>query len=166
MILSIIAALDEQGGIGFENQMPWHLPGDLRRFKNLTMGHHLILGRKTYQSIGIPLPGRTMIVLSRDPATKLAGTQVVSSLEAALEAARDAGENEAFVIGGGEIYQLALPLTERMYLTRVHTSSQSDVFFPAFDPANWLKICEQTFPEDQDHPFGYTFSFLIRETRP
>jgi dihydrofolate reductase len=166
MILSIIAALDEQGGIGFQNQMPWHLPADLRRFKELTMGHHLILGRKTYQSIGSPLPGRKMIVLSRNPEYGLVGSQVVSSLEDALEAARDAGESEVFVIGGGEIYQMALPLADRMYITRVHTSSQTDVFFPAFDPDNWLKICQQTFPEDQDNPFRYTFSILVRKINP
>ena len=166
MILSIIAALDEQGGIGLRNQIPWHLPDDLRRFKQLTMGHHLILGRKTYQSIGGPLPGRKMIVLSRNPGYKLAGSQVVSSLKDALAAAREAGENEVFVIGGGEIYQKALPLADRMYLTRVHTSSQADVFFPQYEADNWLRICEQSFPEDQDNPIGYTFSFLIRKLSP
>lgn len=166
MIISIIAALDEQGGIGFENQMPWHLPADLRRFKNITMGHHLLLGRKTYQSIGGPLPGRKMIVLSRNPDCKLAGSQVVSSLEEGLEAARKAGENEVFMIGGGEIYRLALPLADKMYLTRVHTSSQADVFFPAFDPGNWSAICQQDFPADEENPFSYTFSYLTRKNKP
>ena len=134
MILSVIAALDDQGGIGIENQLPWHLPGDLSRFKKLTMGHQLILGRKTYQAIGKPLPGREMIVLSRNPEFKLEDSQVVSSWEAALQTARETGEKEVFVIGGGEIFELALPLAERMYLTRVHTISQADAYFPEFDP--------------------------------
>jgi len=164
MILSIIAALDESGGIGFQNLMPWHLPGDLGRFKKLTMGHHLILGRKTYQSIGKPLPGRRMIILSRDPAYKLENSLVVSSWADAMQAAREGGESEVFVIGGGEIYQIALPLANRMYLTRVHTTSQTDTFFPAYEPDDWMTICEQRFPADQDHAYGHTFSYLIRKT--
>ena len=166
MIISIIAALNERGGIGIDNHIPWHLPGDLSRFKKLTMGHHLILGRKTYQSIGKPLPGRKMIVLSRDPENKLEGSRVVASFEEGLNIARDAGESEAFVIGGAEIYQLALPITDRMYLTRVHTTSQADVYFPVFDPKNWLKICEQEFPGDQTDPLGYTFTYMIRKISP
>lgn len=163
MILSLIAALDEERGLGFENQIPWHLPRDLARFKKLTMGHHLVLGRKTYQSIGKPLPGRKMLVLSRDPAFQLEGSQVVDSLPTALQIAREAGESEAFVIGGGEIYRQALPLADRMYLTYVHTVSQSDVFFPEFDAEEWLKICEQEFPADPDNPYRTTFRQLIRK---
>ena len=166
MILSIIAALDERGGIGYGNNIPWHLPGDLSQFKKLTMGHHLILGRKTYQSIGKPLPGRMMIVLSRDPELKLPESQVVSSFEEGLQIAREAGEKELFVIGGAEIYQMALPIVDRIYLTRVHMTSQADVFFPEFDPENWLKICEQDFPADQDGSPGYTFNYLIRKISP
>lgn len=166
MILSIIAALDEKCGIGFEDQIPWHLPGDLGRFKKLTMGHHLILGRKTYQSIGKPLPGRTMIVLSRNPEFKLDGGLVAGSLEDGLRIAQDAGESESFVIGGAEIYQLALPLADRMYLSYVHTTSEADTYFPAYEPENWLKICEQEFLPDQDNPFGYTFTYLIRKISP
>jgi dihydrofolate reductase len=166
MILSLIAALDERRGIGIGNQLPWHMPGDLRRFKMVTMGHHLILGRKTYQSIGKPLPGRKMIVLSRNPEFRLGDGQVVTTLEDALQVARDAGESEVFVSGGAEIYQQALPLVEKMYLTRIHTISKADVFFPDFDPENWLKICEQTYSEDQDNPFRYTFTYLIRKIFP
>ena len=163
MILSIIAALDERRGLGFENQMPWHLPADLARFKKLTMGHHLILGRKTYQSIGKPLPGRKMIVLSRDPDYDLDGAQVVSSLQQALQITRDAGEKESFVIGGAEIYRLALPVADRMYLTYVHTVSQADVFFPEFEAENWFMICEQELQPDHDNPIGSTFTQLIRK---
>ena len=166
MILSIIAALDERRGIGIDNRIPWHLPGDLSRFKKLTMGHHLILGRKTYQSIGKPLPGRKMIVLSRDLEFKLERSRVAASFQDGLKIAHDAGESEAFVIGGAEIYQLALPIADRMYLTQVHTTSQADVYFPEFDPENWLKICEQEFPGDQANPLGHTFTYLIRKISP
>jgi dihydrofolate reductase len=166
MIVSIIAALDEQGGIGYQQNMPWHLPGDLSRFKKLTMGHHLILGRKTYESIGGPLPGRKMVVLSRNPEFELTDSLVTTSLEEGLEIARIAGENEAFVIGGAEIYEAALPIADRMYLTRVHTVSQADTYFPEFDMENWLKICEQAFPVDQDNPLETTFICLIRKVYP
>lgn len=166
MILSIIAALDQCGGIGFKNQIPWHLPGDLARFKKLTMGHSLIMGRKTYQSIGKPLPGRRMIVLSRDPQYHLEGSPVVHSFEEALRLARDEEEHEAFVIGGAQIYQMALPLADRMYLSHLQLTSQAEVFFPEYDPEDWLTICEQDFPPDQINPIAYTFSYLVRKIRP
>jgi len=163
MILSIIAALDAQGGIGFQNQIPWHLPRDLVRFKNITMGHHLILGRKTYQSIGKPLPGRQMIVLTRNPEYRLEGSRLASSFEEALVMARKEGECEAFVIGGAEIYRLALPLADRMYLTHVSTVSQADVYFPAYSSDDWIEICKQGFPLDPDNPFPTTFQFFVRK---
>jgi dihydrofolate reductase len=166
MILSIIVALNEQGGIGFENRMPWHLPEDLSRFKKLTMGHHLILGRKTYQSIGKPLPGRMMIVLSRDPDFSPDESQVAASLEDGLQLARDGGEKEVFVVGGAEIYELALPIADKMYLTQVHTTSRADVFFPNYDPDDWLEVCQQEFPSDQSNSFGHSFTCLIRKISP
>jgi len=166
MIITIIAALDDQGGIGLKNQIPWHLPGDLRRFKNLTMGHHLIMGRKTYQSIGKPLPGRRLIVLSRNTEFRLDGIQVVSSFEDGLKLASDEGESEIFVIGGGEIYGLALPKADRMYLSRLHTAHQADVFFPPYDPDEWVLICEQTIPASQSNPIEYTFTHLVRKALP
>lgn len=162
MILSLIAALDEERGLGFENQIPWHLPRDLARFKKLTMGHHLILGRKTYQSIGKPLPGREMLVLSRDSGFRLVGAQVVDSFPEALRIVKEVGESEAFVIGGGEIYRQALPLADRMYLTYVHTVSRSDTYFPEFEDGDWLTICEQEIQADPDNPFRTTFKHLIR----
>lgn len=165
MILSIIVALDEQGGMGFQNEIPWHLPGDLARFKKLTMGHILILGRKTYQSIGKPLPGREMIVLSRDPQFRLEKAAVVQSFAEALQRAADAGESEVFVIGGAEIYQLALPAADRMYLSRLHITSQADVYFPDFKPEEWETICEQDFPADQENPIPYTFTHLVRKIK-
>ena len=163
MILSVIAALDEERGLGFEGKIPWHLPRDLARFKKLTMGHHLILGRKTYQSIGRPLPGRKMLILSRDPEFRPEGSLVVDALPEALRAAQEAGESEAFLIGGGEIYSQALPLADRMYLTYVHTVCRSDTFFPEFDAEDWLTICEQEFPADSENPYRTTFRHLIRK---
>jgi dihydrofolate reductase len=166
MIISIIAALDEEGGIGYQNRLPWHLPGDLSRFKKLTMGHHLILGRKTYESIGGPLPGREMIILSRNPDYSVTDSQVASTLEKGLGIVREGDEKEVFVVGGAEIYQAALPLADRMYLTHVHTVSQADSFFPKFDQDDWLMICEQSFPADQDNPIETTFTCLIRKISP
>lgn len=163
MILSIIAAVDQKGGIGLKNQIPWHLPGDLIRFKKITLGHHLILGRKTYQSIGNPLPGRTMIVLSSNPDFSLQGSLTASSLLEALELARSREEKEVFVIGGGEIYRQALPLADRMYLTRVHASQQADTWFPDWNQEDWEMICSQEVPADKDNPYRSTFQYLVRK---
>ena len=163
MIISIIAALDEQGGIGFENQIPWHLPADLARFKKLTMGHHLILGRKTYESIGSALPGRQMIVLTRNPDFKAPDCITAPTLDEALTLAENAGENEVFIIGGAEIYKEALPLADHLYLTVVHTRAEADAYFPQFDQTAWSVICEQDFPEDDQNPIAHTFKYLVRE---
>ena len=163
MIISIIAAMDEKWGIGIDNKMPWHLPADLKRFKKITMGHHLIMGRKTYQSIGNPLPGRTMIILSRNPDYQAEGCLLSSSLAEALERARDAGEKEIFVVGGGEVYREALPLVDRLYLSYVHTSQPADTHFPRFEESDWSLICEQVFPVDDDNPLAHTFKQFVRK---
>jgi dihydrofolate reductase len=163
MIISLIAALDENGGIGFHNSIPWHLPSDLARFKNLTMGHHLILGRRTYQSIGKPLPGRQMIVLSRNPDYSPPGCLRAPSLADALDLARSRQEKEVFVIGGGEIYRQALTSADRFYLTRVHTTAEVDTYFPEWDRTDWEQICSQALPADDRNPFNSTFSCLIRK---
>jgi dihydrofolate reductase len=163
MIISIIAAMDKVRGIGIDNKMPWHLSTDLKRFKKITMGHHLILGRKTYQSIGAPLPGRQMIILSRNPEFKAEGCLVCRSFDEALQVSDDAGEKEVFVVGGGEIYQAALPRVERMYLSLVDTIAESDTQFPPFDQASWTVICEQDFPQDEENPLAHTFRYLVRK---
>ncbi|MFL7814349.1 MAG: dihydrofolate reductase [Anaerolineales bacterium] len=162
MIVSLIAALDENDGIGFQNSIPWHLPSDLARFKKLTMGHHLILGRKTYLSIGKPLPGRVMIVLSRNPDFKPDGILRVNSLSEALDLAIGRGEKEVFVVGGAEVYRESLESADRFYLTRVHTRSEVDTFFPEWNEADWEAICTQELPADGRNPFRTTFTFLIR----
>lgn len=162
MIISIIAAMDKDRGIGIDNKMPWHLPTDLKRFKRITMGHHLILGRKTFQSIGDPLPGREMIVLSRNPEYKAEGCLVCRSLDEAFQLADAAGEQEVFVVGGGEIYQEALPLADRMYLSLVDTRAEADTHFPQFERESWEVICEQDFPEDEKNSLAHTFRYIVR----
>lgn len=163
MMISLIAALDENDGIGIQNKIPWHLPADLARFKKLTMGHHLILGRRTFQSIGKPLPGREMIVLSRNSDYSPDGCLRASSLSEALDLARGKGEKEVFVVGGGEVYREALEFADRFYLTRVHTTVEADTRFPEWGEENWEAICTQQFPKDDRNPYGTTFSCLIRK---
>jgi dihydrofolate reductase len=152
--------MDEKGGIGIENRLPWHLSSDLKRFKQLTLGHHLIMGRKTYETIGKPLPGRIMIVISHDPQYQAPGCQVAQSLEAALELARKDGETEAFIAGGGEIFTQALPLADRIYLTQVHAVVDADVFFPPLSQDNWEEVESIKQQADEKNDYPYTFRIL------
>jgi len=163
MIISIIAAMDKNQGIGVDNKVPWHLPADLKRFKRITMGNHLILGRKTYQSIGGTLPGRQMIILSRNPEFSAESCLVCRSFDEALQLAEAAGEKEVFVVGGGEIYQEALSLVDRMYLSLVNVTAEADTHFPQFDRAAWSVICEQDFPADDKNSLAHTFSYIVRK---
>lgn len=133
--LTLIAAVARNGVIGNDNALPWRLPEDLKRFKELTLGHPIIMGRKTWASLGRPLPGRRNIVISRDPDFKAPGGIVVASLAAALAACADA--SEAFVIGGAEIYALALPEAQCLRLTEIDRDFPGDTHFPGFDPAAW-----------------------------
>lgn len=163
MIVSIIVAMDEGRGIGIGNRLPWHLSTDLKRFKALTMGHHVILGRKTFESIGRPLPGRNMIIVTRQLDYHPVGYLVARSLEEALELAAARGEEEAFVIGGGEIFAEALKIADKLYLTLVHTRASADTFFPRLDPQEWEETVVSYHPADtrNDHPS--TFSILVRK---
>jgi len=168
MLISIIAAIDELRGIGVDGRLPWHLPADLKRFKSLTMGHHLIMGRKTFAAIGKPLPGRTSIVMTRDrnftiPDCPSKVCRIVHSLEEALEIAKSNGEGEVFVIGGGEIFEQAIKYADRLYLTLVHTKAKSDVFFPEIDDSTWIEIHASFHPADLKNPFAYTFRDLVRQ---
>lgn len=148
MRISLIVAASENGVIGRDNDMPWRLPSDLKRFKKLTMGHPIIMGRKTFLSIGRALPGRLNIVLSRDETFCPDGVKVSRTLEDALALASAAQSDEAglgaecFVIGGAEIYRLALPLAHRLYLTRVHAELAGDAFFE-FEPSDWQVVSEE-----------------------
>ena len=128
MNLSIQVAVSENGVIGREGDLPWHLSADLKRFKKLTMGHHLIMGRKTFESIGRCLPGRTTVIISRNPEYSFEGALVTDSLEGALEIAKS--DDQPFVVGGAQIYELAMPVTKTLYLTRVSANIEGDAFFP------------------------------------
>ena len=164
MTLALIAAVASNGVIGKGGGLPWRLPADLARFKALTMGHHVIMGRKTYESIGRPLPGRKMIVITRNPDLQAEGCQIAHSLEEALGISEKAGENEAFVIGGGEIFALALPLADRIYLTRVHTITQADTFFPEFKEVDWSISGLDIHPADEKNQFPSSFKILSKGT--
>jgi len=162
MIISIIVAVDENNGIGFENEMPWHLPADLARFKKLTMGHHLLVGRKTYESIGSALPGRQMIILTRNPEYTARDCITAETLDKALKLAERRGEKEVFIIGGAEIFKEALPLADHLYLTVVHTRAEADTFFPEFDEIEWSQICSQDILPDEKNSLATTFMHLVR----
>ncbi len=162
MIVSLIVAMDEAGGISLDGRLPWRLSSDLQRFKALTMGHHLVMGRKTFDSIGRPLPGRTTIIVTRQLNYHPAGCLVANSLEIALELARGGGESEVFVIGGGEIYAQSLPCADRIYLTCVHTRVAADTFFPAFDPSEWEAVQVVESPVGEKDQFPYTFTVMQR----
>lgn len=162
MMISLIVAMDEERGIGVDNGLPWHLSQDLKHFKRITMGHHLIMGRKTYQSIGEPLPGRTMIVLTRNPDFEAEGCMVVHSLSDAYEYAESRGEDEVFVIGGASVFEQALDDADRLYLTRVHTRSESDTYFPAFDLSSWELISQTRYEQNKDNDHPFTIKYFQR----
>jgi len=153
--LALIAALDRNFAIGRGGAMPWHLPDDLKRFRQLTLGKPVLMGRKTAIAIGRPLPGRTNLVLTRGAEAPFAGQQAVPTLRAAAELA---GDSELCVIGGGEIYALALPRASRMYLTHVDTQADSpDAFFPRFDRSEWREIARAAHAADARHEFAFAF---------
>lgn len=160
MKLSILVALSENGVIGREGEIPWRLPDEQRSLKRTTMGHTLLMGRKTYESIGKPLPGRTTIVVSRNPDYKPhPEVIVVEDLESGIAIAIERGESELFVFGGESVYAEALPRADRLYLTRVHVTLEGDARFPAFDLDEWKLIGEEHHPEDARH--AHAFSIQI-----
>ena len=151
------------GVIGRGGALPWRLPSDLRRFRQITTGHHILMGRKTFESIGRPLPDRTTIVISRQPGYRANGVLVATSLEAALQLAENRGETEAFVVGGAEIYRPALPLAGRLYLTEVDAEIAGDTWFPQFDRQNWHELSTESLPPDEKNEFGCKFTVLARK---
>lgn len=161
MKLSLIAALAENGVIGRDNKLPWHLPNDLKYFRAVTIGKPVIMGRRTWESLGRPLPGRTNIVITRQSGYEASGAKVVSTLDAALQLAAQValidGQDECVVIGGAEIYALALPRCERLYLTEVHATVEGDAYFPPFDRARWREVRRERFAAEGPNPFDYSF---------
>ena len=153
--ITLLAALDRNRAIGRAGAMPWHLSDDLKRFKALTLGKPVLMGRKTAIAIGRPLPGRPNLVMTRADAAPFAGQGVVHSLDEAIE---HAGGNELMVIGGGEVYALALPRATRMHLTEIETvTPDADTFFPAFDPSRWREVAREHHPVDAKHPLAFDF---------
>lgn len=163
MIVSIIAAMDRKRGIGVDNKLPWRLSADLKRFRELTMGHHIIIGRKTFESIGRPLPGRRMIVVTRDSNYKAEGCDLAHSLEDAIDLARERGESEAFICGGAEIYAQSIDVADRMYLTFVDAEVVADTFFPEFDEQEWDEQESFYQPADEKNRYPFTFKLMVRK---
>jgi len=161
MTISLIVAVAENGVIGKTGTMlPWRLPADLKRFKEVTTGHPIIMGRKTYETVGRPLPGRQNIIITRNPDYKAEGCEVVSSLPEALEAAKNS--EEVFVIGGGQLFEQALPLANKLYLTLVHASPEGDVFF-SYDPADWQEISKESHEADEKNQYSYSFITFVNK---
>lgn len=159
--LAVIFAVADNGVIGRDNALPWHIPEDLRYFKQMTLGKPVLMGRKTFESIGRPLPGRTNIVISRDPEFTAAGVLRAASLDAALalaaEAARGTAVEEAVVIGGAEIYRLAIPLADLLYVTEVHARVEGDAVLPPVAWEGWRQTGRETHPAAGDNPYAYSF---------
>lgn len=151
--LSLIVAIAKNGVIGKDNTLPWHLPEDLKRFRALTTGHHIIMGRKTYESLGRLLPGRTTVIVSRNADYKVEGALTAGSLEAAVALCKD--DNEAFIIGGAELYKDALKLANKLYITQIDLEVQGDAFFPEFDKSAWKETLREAHTSAQGLSFSY-----------
>lgn len=162
MIISAIVAAAKNNVIGSGNQIPWHLPHDFKFFKRTTLNHHIIMGRKNYESIGKPLPKRTNVVITRNPFYISSGCIVVHSLTEALLVAKENGEDEAFVIGGGVIYDLAMPFLDRIYFTDIDLDVEGDVFFPTIDPDIWKEISAEPFTADEKNKANMVFRVFER----
>lgn len=160
-MISLIAALGRNREIGFENKLLWRLPDDFKRFKELTLGHPVIMGRKTFESIGKPLPDRKNIVITRAPQYQAEGCFLAHSFGEALALAEN--DSEIFVIGGAEIYTIALQEAGRMYLTYVDTEIDADTFFPDFLEEEWRVVSTEYHPADEKHAYGFTFKTLERK---
>ncbi|MCL7421485.1 MAG: dihydrofolate reductase [Methylobacter sp.] len=156
MKISLIVAMASNRVIGINNQLPWHLSADLKRFRYITMGSPILMGRKTYESIGRPLPGRTNVIISRDPAYQQEGCLVFNDIETAIESCCQKFQ-EIFVIGGSELYQSMLPMADTLYVTLIHKAFSGDAFFPEIDARQWAEVAREDVDNDPDAGFGYSF---------
>lgn len=159
-IKSIIVAVAENNVIGKDNKLIWHISDDLKRFKALTMGHSIIMGRKTFESIGKPLPGRRSVIITRNRNYSMEGCEVVHSLEAALELTKT--EEEVFIIGGAEIYKQAIVFADKIYLTSIFHSFDGDTFFPEIKENEWKLVEKNNYKADEKNPFAYSYMKLER----
>lgn len=160
-MIILIAAAAENNALGKDNQLLWHLPDDFKRFKALTTGHYIIMGRKTFESFPKPLPNRTHVIVSRQQYDAPEGCIVAHSIEKAIGLCPE--NEDVFVIGGGEIYNLAMPLAGKIDLTRVHATFEADTFFPEIDPEDWKLAGSEFHPKDEKHAYDFTFLQFIRK---
>jgi dihydrofolate reductase len=160
-MLSIIVALSDNNVVGRENKLPWRLSADLKRLRAITMGHHLIMGRKTWESLGRPLPGRTNVVITSDRNYKAEGGVVVHSLHEAIRLSSQ--DPEGFIFGGGKVFKEALSMVDKIYMTRVHTKLDGDAFFPALDMNEWKEIEREDHKADEKNQFDYSFITMVRK---
>jgi dihydrofolate reductase len=160
-MITVIAAVAENNALGKENQLLWHLPDDFKRFKTLTSGHYIIMGRKTFESFPKPLPNRTHVIVSRQSNYQPEGCIVVNSLEKAIEACPKT--EEVFVIGGGEIYRQSIKVADKLDLTKVHHSFEADTYFPEIDFTQWQLVFKEFHPKDDRHDFAFTFQTYLRK---
>ena len=158
MTLSIIVILSSNNVIGRDNKLPWHMPADLKRFKTLTMGHHVLMGRKTFNEIQKPLPGRVNVVITRDPHFGAEGVAIARSVDEAISKAEAAGDSEIILVGGGEIFRQVIHRADRMYVTRIHAEIEGDTTFPDFDDVNeWQLVDAEHFEADEKNAYPYSF---------
>lgn len=157
MTLSMIVAMSTNRVIGQDNTLPWRLPADLKRFKRLTMGHHLLMGRKTWESIGRPLPGRTTVVITRREDLEIDGVTIARSIEEAIDIAERAGDDEAFIAGGAEIFRQTLDRVDRLYLTLIHAEIDGDAYFPEIDTTRWREVAREDHDPDERNPYPFSF---------
>lgn len=162
MILSAIVAISNNNVIGKDNELPWYLPADLRYFKKITIDHPVIMGRKSFEAIGNPLPKRTNIVITRDPYYLSSNILIAHSLGEAINLARETSPEEAFIIGGAEIFEIALPHLDRLYITEIHADFDGDTFFPEWDRTEWNLVSQEAHRSDKKNEFDYSFKIYER----
>ncbi len=157
MTISLVVAASENNAIGKNNQLIWHLPNDLKFFKNTTWGFPVIMGRKSFESVNKPLPGRTNIVITTNPDWKAETVIVVNNLKDAIQKAAETNSKQIFIIGGGEIYKQSMDIADSIYITRVHADLEGDTFFPLIDESKWKLTSNQDFEADEKHAYSYSF---------
>lgn len=160
-MITVIAAVAENNALGKENQLIWHLPDDFKRFKAITSGHYIIMGRKTFESFPKRLPNRTHVIISRQPNYQPEGCIVVNSLEKAIEACPKT--EEVFIIGGGEIYRQSIEVANKLDLTKVHASFEGDTYFPEINLTQWKLVFEEFHPKDERHDYAFTFQTYLKK---
>lgn len=166
MIISLIVAAAENNVIGKNNQLPWHLPADMKYFKQTTAGHTVIMGRGTFESLGKPLPGRTNIVITRQQHFKAPGCTIVGSIADAISYAKENGTAETFIIGGGEVFRQSMSLAHRIYLTRIFHSFDGDTFFPELNTDEWKMISEERHQPDEKNKYAFAFQLFEKRNDP